>query len=104
MNDFDVLQNIKDDILQIKNLLKERNIIIISKHYSEFKEKLREMHKSLNSNFSTTSYVPKAISEILHKSLSANKNSKDISKIALCMADAHSYIDYYLGQITMENK
>lgn len=99
MDDFKVLQEIKNDISTIKELMKERNYSLASEQYSTLKDKLRDKEKAFKSDTVSTAYSPHAISEILHKSFTARKGTKEHSKIASCVADADSYIDYYIDRI-----
>ena len=96
MEDIIVLKKIESDILRIKSLVTMGDVELISKHYSDLKGKLITLEKvSQNSN----SFIPDAVSDILHKSFSARRNTRNLSEISLCVADAHSYIDYYIGRL-----
>lgn len=97
MDDRDVLKVIKSDILIIKKLIEERNTDLIFQKYSELKDKLKKMKKEVK--LPSKSYAPSAIDDILNKSFSEKKNSKNISKVKLCIADADSYISYYVDRI-----
>jgi len=100
MNDLDVLEVIKSDIVTIKKLIEERNTDLIFKKYSELKDKLKRIKKE--AKLSSKSYASSAIDDILNKSFSAKKNSKNISKVKLCIADADGYISYYIDIINNE--
>ena len=93
MDDLDILKVIKGDILILKKLIEERNTDLIFQKYSELKDKLKKMKKEVK--FPSKSYAPSAIDDILNKSFSEKKNSKNISKVKLCIADADSYISFY---------
>ena len=97
MDDLDVLKIIKSDILILKKLIEERNTDLVFQKYSELKDKLKKMKKEVK--FPSKYYAPSAIDDILNKSFSEKKNSKNISKVKLCIADADSYISYYLDRI-----
>jgi hypothetical protein len=99
MNDLEVLQEIKREISTIKKSLREQNTLVISSQYSALKEKLMCMEKASKSDFFSNLYSPKAIREILHKSFTARKGTTNCSNIASCIADADSYIDYYIEKI-----
>ena len=91
---------IESDISIIKKLIEERNTDLIFKKYSELKDKLKRIKKE--AKLPSKSYASSAIDEILNKSFSAKKSSKNISKVKLCIADADDYISYYLDIINNE--
>ena len=97
MDDRDVLKVIKGDILIVKKLIEEGNTDLIFQKYSELKDKLKKMKKEIK--LPSESYASSAIDDILNKSFSAKKNSKNISEVKLCIADADSYISYYVDRI-----
>lgn len=99
MDDYEVLHEIKSDISAIKKSLREQNTLIASDQYSALKDKLRSMEKALKSESFSNLYSPSAVSEILHKSFSARKGTTNCSDIASCIADANSYIDYYIDRV-----
>ncbi|REG84398.1 hypothetical protein [Marinomonas pollencensis] len=98
MTDIEVFKGIKVDILDIKKSLAENDINSSSKKYSVLKEKLRNMSKKTNDAL----YFSYAIDEILNKSFTARKNTKNLTLIAQCVADANSYVDYYIDIINSD--
>ena len=101
------LKKISDDVSEINRHLKE-DLELASLRYSEFKSNIEYMKKELSSNPASFGFhhehtLLPAISEILASSLKANKGSKNASSIGLSMADAGSYVDYWLSEFETSN-
>ncbi|SBT18108.1 hypothetical protein MGA5115_02228 [Marinomonas gallaica] len=96
MTDIEIFEGIKNDILDIKKSIDENDINASSKKYSFLKDKLNAMTKTTRDD---SSYCPNAINEILNKSFTARKNTTNLSLIGRCVADANSYVDYYIDKI-----
>ncbi len=92
MNHFKFLQEIKKSLLTIQRSIDEQNYRLASDQYSALKDELKDKDESYRNNAT----FPQAITEILHSSFIAKKGTKDHLLISRCIADANSYVNYYI--------